>query len=281
MGLLFSAATACCFADDGMKPARPARQPITMKDTVTLKESPVIREVEIRLGPRFSFLTGDVRAGLNGTRFDIWDDLGLDEPSGGAQFHVDWQVVDRLHLDFDLAWDHYDHSGRTKRDISNGGAGAGRGLVSGSSVNADLNFYSFEGSIGYDVIRNDSFRLKPYIGGKGYLVDGSFTTTNNGPGGSGVARTTSGSQAEGTYLVGVDGRWYTTPRLYLGGDIGASVMSTYHLLTGEAYTGYDFSKDFGLRLGYAYDYLAYKNRGKTTSADPLLGAVYLQAVWGF
>ena len=65
--------------------------------------------------------------------------------------------------------------------------------------------------------------------------------------------------------------------MLLGPDV--DVQSGIYLLGPNA--GYDFSKNFGLRLGYSFDYLHYQNAGNSTFAEPLLGAVYLQAVLGF
>ena len=86
------------------------------------------------------------------------------------------------------------------------------------------------------------------------------------------------------FLGGVDTRYYVTyvdSRWYVGGDIGASGWDNWYLLTGEVYTGWDFSQNWGLRAGYAYDYFHRENDLKSSMQDPLLGAVYVQVVWGF
>jgi len=242
-------------------------------------DMPADRKLELRVGPRVTFLTGDVRAGLTGTPFDIWDDTGLDEPSGGIQFDMDWQPIDLWHFDFGLTWDRYDHSGKTSKPISS--TGTGLSLVTGSAVSVDADFYTLEGTVAYDLIKRDGYRLRPYVGGKGYLIDGRQTVTNDGAGGSGVSRTSNSSAGAGTYLVGIDQRYNFTDEFYIGGDIGGSAMESYYLLSGDAYMGYDFNKEWGLRLGYAYDYVDYQNKADTTSAQPLVGAFYVQSVWGF
>jgi len=244
---------------------------------------PVDRELEVRVGPRISFLTGDLRVGKSGTDFDIWDDLSLDEPSGGIQFDIDWQPVDRWHFGYGLQWDKYDHSGSTSKNISNGEDV----LVSGASVAADLDIYTFEGKIGYDVYKDQTCRVNTYIGGKGGYVDGSATVTGAVNNSAGVTiatsrtKTTTIDAAYATFFGGVDARAYISRDWYVGGDLGAFGLENWYYLTGDAYFGYDFTQTWGVRAGYAYDYVSWENNLKSGSAEPLLGAVYIQGIWGF
>lgn len=275
-GASIAAFATCSIADVGDLPAKRTPAPAAEAST----GGPVDRELELRVGPRISFLTGGARVGVAGTGFDIWDDLKLDSPNGGIQFDADWQPVSRWHVTYGMTWDRHDQSGVTGKAIRNSASPTDT-LVAGSAVKTDLDIYSFEGTLGYDLFKNDSVRIKPYVGGKAYLIDGNVTLSNNGPGGTGLSRTSNSSRAEGTYLLGLDSRFYATQDWYLGGDIGGSAWSEYYNLTGDAYTGYDFNKNWGMRLGYAYDYIDYENKNKSFKAEPLLGAVYIQVVYGF
>ncbi len=266
-------------ADEGgaKKSGTPAMRKSSSADT------PADRKLELRVGPRISFLTGDLRTGKTGTTFDIWDDLALDEPSGGVQFDIDWQPLDRWHVAFGMTGDQYDHSGTTSKNISNGEDV----LVSGASVSADLGLYTFEGKLGYDAIKNDTWRIQPYIGGKGAWADGTATVTGAVLNSAGVTvatsrtKTTRLDQSYGLFFGGVDARAYISHQWYVGADIGAFGLDSWYYLTGDAYTGYDFSKTWGIRAGYAYDYVSWENNVKSGQAEPLLGAAYVQAVWGF
>jgi hypothetical protein len=248
---------------------------------LVVDDMPFDRTLEIRIGPRLSFLTGEVKSGRNGTSMDIWDDVGMDEPSAGMQFDVDWQFAKRWHAIFDMTWDRYDHSGVTSKLISNGDAGPNNAIAAGSSTSANLDIYTFEGRIGYDIVKTKNWTIMPYIAGKGGVADGTVSVTDNGPGGSGRVLTYTDNQAYALPLGGLDVRFYATPKFYVGADIGASGWENYFYLTGQAYTGYDFTKNFGVRVGYDANFVHYENDNRSTKADPLLGAAYVQAVIGF
>ncbi len=277
----FVASSLVTKADDSLRGTKSVT-----RDSVKMRNSdgPADRKLEVRVGPRISFLSGDVRVGGTGTPFDIWDDTGLDEPSAGVQFDADWQPWNRVHIAGGVTWDKYDHSGTTKKDLSR--EGSTERLLAGAPVSADVDVVSFEGKVGYDVIKNNTYRLQPYIGGKGWFLDGktSFSGTRINSAGVALAPRTDtfkDDQTYGAFFGGVDQRLYVSRSWYVGGDIGATGMDRWYYLTGDAYTGYDFNKTWGVRAGYAYDFASYENRNKTTKAEPLLGAVYVQAVWGF
>jgi hypothetical protein len=282
-------ATLTLGANSLMADNTPVRKPYTRSVEKTaphvskavVDDMPADRRIEFRLGPRLSFLNGEIKSGVNGTSFDIWDDLGFDSPSPGMQFDLDWQVGDRLHAIFDMTWDKYDHSGVTSKAISQGDAGPNNAIAAGSHTKANLDIYTFEGRIGYDVIKTKNWKIMPYIAGKGGVVDGTVSVTNDGTGGNGRTLTYSDNQMYALPLGGLDVRFYPIRQFYVGADMGASGWDNFFYLTGQAYTGYDFTKNFGVRAGYDANFVHYENGNRSTKADPLLGAAYIQAVVGF
>lgn len=281
MGAAVALAAGSLSADDTLR-SKTTTKTMTAPAKVDFA-TPFDRELEIRVGPRATFLTGDVRVGKTGTTFDVWDDLKLDEVSPGVQFDADWQPIKNWHLEVGMTWDKYDHNGTTQKNISDGE----NTLLSGATENANLDIYTFKGVIGYDVIKNRTYRLRPYVGGKAGLVDGTASWSGNVANSAGVnlgPRTKSTSLDNvyyGTWLIGVDQRVYVSRDWYLGANLGASTLANWYLLSGNAYTGYDFNKNWGVRLGYACEYVNWENSSKAGRAEPLLGAAYVQAVWGF
>jgi hypothetical protein len=279
-------------ADDSMKSTTSTSSKSTTKTTkvapVVKSDLPADRSLELRVGPRISTLSGDTRIGATGTTFDIWDDAGLDEPSAGIQLDADYQPFNRFHAMFGFTWDKYDHSGTTTKDIGKS-AGDTERLLSGASVNADFDIYTFEGKLGYDVIKTKTFRLQPYIGGKGGLVDGSATITGSTVSSTGVVtanrtstfNTSNNDLVYGTFIGGLDSRLNVSRNWYVGLDVAGFGWERVGYITGDAYTGYDFTKNLGVRVGYSADWATYENKNKTTNTEPLLGAGYLQFVWGF
>jgi hypothetical protein len=280
LGALAAMAVSSLYADDSMATKKTSKT--VVKKSIS-SAGPVDRELEVRIGPRLSWLDGDVRVGKTGTTFSIWDDLNLDEPSGGVQFNVDWQPINRWHLESALTWDKYDHSGTTARNLSDGE----NTLVSGAAVVADVDAFTFELTVGYDLLKNNTWRIRPYFGGKGAYADGSASFTGavlNSAGATVAASRTKSANIDDGYGLafgGVDSRAYISRDWYVGGDIGASGWENWAYLTGDAYTGYDFSKSLGVRVGYAYDYVTRENDIKSSKQDILLGALYAQFVWGF
>ncbi len=82
-------------------------------------------------------------------------------------------------------------------------------------------------------------------------------------------------------LGGVDGRAYISRDWYVGIDPGAGGWNNWYVITGDAYTGYDFSKNWGVRLGYDANFVHSSNDVNSYNVDALLGAAYVQVVWGF
>lgn len=268
-------------ADDAMRTKTKASVTATKNVETGI---PADRELEIRVGPQATFLTGDVRVGKAGTEFDVWNDLNQDGVSPGVKFDVDWQPVKNLHFGIDASWSKYDQSGTTQKDISDGE----NILRSGATTKADLDVYSFKGVVGYDVLKTKTYRLRPYVGGIVGLVDGtaSWNGTVANSAGTNIAtsrtKTTSIDNIySASWLVGIDQRLYVSRDWYLGGDVGGTTLGNWWGLSGDAYTGYEFTKNWGIRLGYAFNYVNWENGPKAGMAEPLVGSAYVQAVWGF
>jgi hypothetical protein len=281
MGAIAALAVGSLTADDSLKGK--TTKSVSKKTTKVAVSGPVDRQLELRVGPRLSFLTGEVRMGQTGTVFDVWDDFGFEDVNAGVQFNADWQPRDRWHVELGATWDNYDQTGTTARNITDGD----EVLLAGAATRADIDAFTLEGTIGYDVIKNNTWRIKPYIGGKGIYGDGilrySGVVQNSAGGVVDAARTSTTNLEEGYGFAfgGLDTRAYVSRNWYVGGDIGASGWENWYVLTGDAYTGYDFNQTWGVRAGYAYDYFNRENDNRTSKQDLLLGAAYVQVVWGF
>ena len=282
VGAVVGFAAVCALqADDSMRTTRTAPAPVKIKN---VEVGPVDRELEVRVGPQVTFVTGDVRIGKTGTQFDVWDDLKLDDVSPGVKFDVDWQPINNLHFGIDASWSKFDQSGTTGKDISDGE----NILRAGATTKADLDIYSFKGIVGYDVLKTKTYRLRPYVGGIVGLVDGTASWNGTVANSAGVNIDPSRTKStkldnvwSGSYIIGIDQRVYVSRDWYLGGDIGGTALNNWWGLSGDAYTGYDFTKNWGVRLGYAFNYVNWENGPKAGKAEPLVGSAYVQAVWGF
>jgi hypothetical protein len=256
----------------------PVPPPIVKKKTF---EGPLSRKFELRVGPRISFLTGDVKPGKASPMYDIWDDVGFDKPNLGVQFDADWQPYNRFHVMGGLNYDNYDQKGTPSVNLTRIPTDTDM-IPAGSEVKANADLLVWELKLGWDVIRGDTYRMQVYGGGKLAYVHGKVSSSrvvNSTTGATLAGGSTEFDEVRGILLAGIDQRVYITRRIYLGGDLGASGFDNFYLLTGEAYAGYDFSTSWGVRAGYAFDYLDLDNG--EFAMHPLLGAVYVQAVWGF
>jgi hypothetical protein len=282
-GALAVFAAGTLFADD--TPVKKSTKVETSKKKVATKSSggPVDRTLEVRVGPRVSWLTGDVRVGRTGTEFNVEDDLQLDDPNAGIQFNFDYQPFNRIHLEGGLSYDIYNQKGTTTKDISQGE----NVLLSGASVSTDTDVVVFDVKLGYDVIKNNTLRVKPYIGALGGYTHGFGSISGNTLSGGGTTPSStrvfkdSFEESYVTFIGGLDTRLYVSRSWYVGADAAGFGWDNVGVIHGQAYTGYDFSKAWGVRAGYAADYITYENSNNSQSAEPLLGAVYVQVVAGF
>lgn len=284
VGALAVFAASSLFADDSLRTTKSTK---TVKKSTTSTASlkgdlPADRTLEVRVGPQGSVLTGDIRLGKTGTRVDIWDDLRLRDGNPGARFDVDFQPFNKFHFEAGLGYTSYDQSGSTRVSIL---SNKGDVIQPGANVTARADVYNFDGKLGYEVIKDNTFRVRPYIGVEGISIDGRATASGTVINTAGATvtgtRTTRNDVTYATFFGGVDSRIYISRNWYVGGDIGAFGLDTWYMLAGQAYSGYDFTKNLGVRVGYDYLYVDYQNKSNSTKADPLLGSVYAQFVWGF
>jgi hypothetical protein len=273
-------------ADDTMKKSTTAKKTTTKTVSKIKSEGPVDRSLEFRVGPRVTWLSGDVRlgSGTPGDTVDIFDDLQLDDASLGLAIDLDWQPINRWHVAVGMTFDDYDQTSATSRNITS--AVGGDIIQSGASVSAQGDVYTFEGKIGYDLIKNNTYRLQPFIGGKGIVVDnGRVTGSGTIIDPAGVARsgtrTASESTGYGTFVGGLDQRLFLTRSWYVGAEVAGFGLDNWAYVAGDGYTGYDFTRNFGVRVGYDANYVNYENSNRKTEVDVLLGAAYVQAVVGF
>jgi hypothetical protein len=243
---------------------------------------PTYRKFEIRAGPRVMLLNGDVQIGNDSPTFDIWEDLGLDLPNAGAVFDIDWQPYNRFHVMLGVIYDNYDQKGTTTRNINTGSGPLNRVFASGSEVKANFHAFQFDGKLGWDVVRDQSYRLQLHGGLKGLFADGKLTITGSSfPGGIPVRDETRLSEGYVVGTVGLDNRVYLTRGVYLGLDTDFSAWIEYFGVNGDLYVGWDITKNWGVRAGYDFTYVGYENDNDRTSVYPFMNAFYFQAVWGF
>lgn len=286
VGVSLAMATICSLADDSMIGSTITRP--SKKSTST--EGPAVdRTVEARIGPRVSFLTGQLLQGSSTTPVDIWGGLNLHSPNVGIQLDTDYQPINRWHLELGATYDRYDQVGVTTVNVTNE---KGTIALAGDTIKVSGDLYTAYGKFGYDAIKTNWYRLRPYVGGKAMGVNGLVTGSGNTLN-AGTARTNKlnvgtrdykSSYVNGSYLIGADQRFYITPvssKWYAGVDANGSVWNDYYYLGGGIYSGFDFSKAWGVRIGYDANYVNYKNNSGATSGTPLLGAAYIQIVAGF
>jgi len=280
---VFTAGT--LFADDSMK-SKPASS-TTKSNTTAIKKSiskdgPVDRTLEIRVGPRGSWLDGDVRVGRTGTSFNVFDDLKLDGGNIGAEVDFDYQPINRVHLTGGLNYQNHDQSGTTQKNISNGE----NTLVSGATVTSETDLIIWDSTLGYDVFKSNTLRIKPYVGVLGGYVSGRATINGNVTTGANAAATARSftDNFEDDYVTffgGIDSRLNISRSWYVGVDAGGFGWDNVGVIHGQAYTGYDLSKTWGVRAGYTADYVDWKVSNNANAAEAYLQGVYLQIVAGF
>lgn len=274
-----------------------APAPMMRKD-----EGPVDRELEVRIGPRFTEMAGSfqnqvARSGLFASTFgnpkttvDIRRDLGHDEITPGAQFDLDWKFLKRTDVAFlqpfrlglGYKFDKSDAAVSLPSDITFGGAA----FRAGSRMSTDVELHQIDYTLGYDVINNNTFRLTPFIGGKSVIVDYTISGTRTSPASDTTLVTSSYLRSDTTSyttaLGGFDARVYISKQWYAGIKPQAMGWEQFWFVQGDLYTGYDFTQNFGVRVGLDTIYANWESaKNSEQHADGGLGSVYVQAVFGF
>jgi hypothetical protein len=228
-------------------------------------DRPVQPMLELRTGLGMTWMVGDLHL-PRGT--GTVNNFELQDVNLGKKVDLDWQPMDRLHVNFSFFKNNLVGENNLAGSLQNPQL-----LFSSHSLDVKADIFTFENTIGYEVIKNDTYRLMPYIGGKMAIVD--IRTTSN------YRQFEHIEDIYGTAIVGVDQRVYISHDFYAGLNVGGFGMEDWSYVRGDSYVGYDFSDKFGIRVGYAIDYLNYKNPNQSTEFDPIQGNVYIQFVRRF
>jgi len=280
-------------ADDAM---RSKSKPSVTASKKVEADLPADRTLEIRLGPRVTETAGSFRLGSSAIgaaigrtpkdTVDVRRDLGLDDVNVGAQLDVDWQFIKNWHLNLGYKYDQAEKSQTLATDI----AFAGGVFAKGSSFKSEVELHQIDLVIGYDIYKDKTFKIMPFVGGKVLVasVEGTGTTmTLANPSkpavlGSyvGVPYSRSDTSWTATWLAGFDAKINISRDWYVGITPAASALDKWWGVQGQLYTGYDFNKNWGVRAGFDALYGKY-SAINNQKAELGLGAVYVQAVWGF
>lgn len=237
----------------------------SMRAEKLASDRPVIPMLELRTGLGMTWMVGDLRLPRgNGT----FNEFELMDVNLGKKVDIDWQPMERLHVNFNF----FKNNLAGENDLA-GSLQNPQLLFSSNTLDVKADIFTFENTLGYEVIKNDTYRLMPYVGGKMALVD--IRTTSN------YRQFENIEDVYGTAIIGIDQRVYFSHDFYAGLNVGGAGWKDWGYIRGEVYTGYDFSEKFGIRSGYAVDYFTYENPNKSTEFNPVQGNVYIQFVRRF
>ncbi len=284
---------------DRAEESRLCQKPLAPKTLVTkLKGNlPADRELEVRVGPRATETAGAFRLGATalggaflGVAKDTVDtrrDLGLDEANVGAQIELDWQFQPLWHLLFAYKYDQAERTVNLPTDLSFAGAF----FAKGSRFRSDAELHQVDLLVGRDFHKDETLKVMPFLGVKALVAEFEGTGTRTSvvnPAAIGAAAgyaTSAFHQRDTawlvTWLAGFDARVHVSREWYWGISPAFSALSGWWGLQGQLYTGYDFSSEWGLRAGVDALYGQYSSDRFNQKADAGLGAVFLEAVWGF
>ncbi|MBI4027252.1 MAG: hypothetical protein HY360_19865 [Verrucomicrobia bacterium] len=240
---------------------------------------PVNRTLEMRAGPRFGQVFGSARLGQTGTDFDFGDDLSLNQNFvSGSQLDIDWQAFPKFHIGFQHTYDRYDQRGHTTKAIFKGGEGTS--LPAGSVVDGTADLNTVAVTLGYDVYKDKTWIVTPFFGAKwAFLDEELFVADANN------RFTLSGKGTQeilyATPLLGAEIKSFVSRSWYLGVHGAAFGLDQWNYVHGQVFTGYDFSENWGTRLGFDVNFGSYENAGRSLKAEGGIGSLYLQAVYGF
>jgi hypothetical protein len=221
--------------------------------------------LELRTGLGMTWMVGDLR--LPGGR-SISHEFELQDVNLGKKVDLDWQPLERLHINFSF----FKNNLAGESDLA-GSLQNPQQLFSSNTLDVKADVFTFENTIGYEMIKNDTYRLMPYVGGKMAVVD--IRTESN------YRQFEPIEDVYGTAIIGIDQRVYFSHDFYAGLNVGGAGWKDWGYIRGEAYMGYDFSEKHGVRAGYAVDYFNYKNPNGSTEFDSIQGNVFIQFVRRF
>ncbi|MCC7518230.1 MAG: hypothetical protein IT578_03485 [Verrucomicrobiae bacterium] len=261
-----------------------------------VSELPADRELEVRIGPRVTETAGSFRLGSQAIAsavgrtpkdtVDLRRDLGLDDVNVGAQLDVDWQFTKNWHLALGYKYDQTSKTTTLPTDISF----AGSAFAKGTSFKSEAELHQVDYVVGYDLYKDKTFKVMPFFGGKSLVAEIKGTGTSfalANPAAPGVPASYPSSSFSkndtawtATWLAGFDAKINISRSWYVGLTPAASALSDWWAIQGQLYTGYNFSKEWGVRLGFDSLYGKYSG-SNNQMAEAALGSVFAQAVWGF
>lgn len=295
--LLGLAATA--FADDGMPVNTVPKRPFEATSTAPNKARPMLRDeqglsgnkggfgrvFEGRAGARFSMLYGSVRPGRDGSsELDLRNDMDFRDAEVGPQLEVEWQVSPKSHFQVGYARNDFSSRFSTKEQYQYQGLFSTQQnpvfLPTGSTVNSSVGMDLLWGSFRYDLVREGPLTLSPMVGFKAVFLEEETTIASAAPGMSAFTSRTSLSEA--TPLAGFDLRLQFNRWFYLGLVPYGFAFDNYAYVGGQGFLQFDFTPDFGLRLGMDVDYFSSDRKdSRNFSANGGVASAYVQAVAGF
>ena len=162
----------------------------------------------------------------------------------------------------------------------------------GTSLRTDIDLHQIDYTLGYDVFRDETFKVTPFVGGKSMIVDftvnGTEVRATNLPGAGGIPsaalRTYNRSDTASFTMfdVGSDFRINISRSWYVGITPQGFGMDQWYTVQGSLYTGYDFSRSWGVRVGVDTLYAEWKSESAPSNfAEGGISAVFIQGVWGF
>jgi hypothetical protein len=249
------------------------------------------RWLEMRVGPRFSWVDGRIRPGFDGSsQLDLQDDFKLDDASGHIQVDAEFQVAEKWYAAFGYTGN--DFSGprvETTRTLFYQNPSSGNvnpstqanpaQLAPGSTLQADLEINTLSAFVKYDLIRLENFIFRPVGGAKAVFLEQN-TTINDITTGREVNIQT--EITEGAPLIGFEWKYNIDKHWYLGSTGYGFVFDKWAYLGGQAYFGYDIDQSWGLRLGGDADWVQIvRHTGTKFATSSFLTAIYLQGSYGF
>ncbi|MES2310438.1 MAG: hypothetical protein V4507_16415 [Verrucomicrobiota bacterium] len=254
----------------------------TVDKTVVIEKDERLTQdhgIEFRIGPVLNtFNDINVQVGRHAQSFGL-EQLDMNDAiSYGAKVDVDATFGERSHFNTSITWINFNEDQILDRRLT---FGTGSKLNRGSRVKVDLDIITLEPRYGYDVFRDETFRVMPYVGGIFGVATGEFTavsgtqtrengkvTTIDRP------KTYDATRFYGTYVVGFETQAHITRDLYVGLDLGGYYMGFLDGAIAKGYINYDINKTWSVRGGVDENWLQYE--GKNDSADGRTTNFYTQ-----
>lgn len=283
-------------AQAGPRPATPQQIEASKKRAAL---NPLVRDepnrynrwLEMRVGPRFSWVDGRIRPGFEGSsQLDLREDFQLDHPSGHIQIDVEMQVAEKWYTSFAYTGNDFSsarvpttrtlfYQNPSPGNISQSTQANPTQLAIGSTLQADLEINTLTALMKYDLIRLENFIFRPIAGAKAVFLEQN-TTINDITTGREINVQT--EITEGTPLIGFEWKYNIDKNWYLGSMGYGFIFDKWAYLGGQAFVGYEFDQNWGIRLGGDADWVSItRHTGTKFSTSSFLTAVFIQGIYGF